>query len=117
MNKKQRKLLRKAMRAEFSPAWANVKYREAFGDWPSAEMRSRILYPEPTHADAVEYLGYLVRVAIKKSEDNVWVKREFVKEFGTAYLMDDIVCNDPVLSRSSVLRPSKTGVLAALRAS
>lgn len=113
---KLRSLLRKAMRAEFSPAWANVKYREAYGDWPSAEMRSRILYPEPSQADAVEFLGYLTRVAIKKGEDNIWVRREFVKEFGTSFLMDDVVTADPILSRSSVLRPSSSGVLAALRA-
>jgi superfamily II DNA or RNA helicase len=109
------KWAKQAMAKGLAPGWATMKFKEAFGGWPDAELRLHAVYPKPTVDDAKSYLGYLAGVAVKRDHDRAWIHKEFEREFGTTFLMSDIVAADRLLQMMPVLRGTNS-VLAALRA-
>lgn len=111
-----RKWLQQAYSRGLAPGWASMKFKEAFGGWPTDDLRTHAVFSEPALQDAKDYITYLSSVASKRDHDRAWVVREFEREFGTSFLASDVIAGDRLLQLLPVLRRSNNSVLAALRA-
>lgn len=109
------KFCKEAYSRQLSPGYASVKFKEAFGGWPNDADRTHAVFAKPTLDNARDYLRYLAGIAAKKEHDKSWVAREFEREFGTSYLMSDVIATDRLLAALPIFKAAKGSLLAALR--
>ena len=85
MESAYRTLVRRAYRKGFDPAWAAVRFRDKYGEYPVRNWSIGAVFGEsPTDDDRVEYYLTVSEIAKAKGKHINWVIASYQGEFGVS---------------------------------